>query len=181
MLGSQWRAVELRNVSRVTITGNTIYDSADLSLFAAHSAGIVVSGNTFAWRGLDSEPTKDGLRFEDCDNVLLSGLSTQRFCAGSVERGAAVTFVRCSDCGISDCQLLDPLHRGLELEDCVRCRVANNTIVDRRSQSTMRHAIRILGQSRDNLIIGNILSGATDKLLDDSRGTSGPHENLLIR
>ena len=181
VLGSQWRAVELRNVSRVTITGNTIYDSADLSLFAAHSAGIVVSGNTFAWRGLDSEPTKDGLRFEDCDNVLLSGLSTQRFCAGSVERGAAVTFVRCSDCGISDCQLLDPLHRGLELEDCVRCRVANNTIVDRRSQSTMRHAIRILGQSRDNLIIGNILSGATDKLLDDSRGTSGPHENLLIR
>jgi hypothetical protein len=181
VLGSQWRAVELRNVSRVTITGNSIYDSADLSVFAAHSAGIVVSGNTFAWRGLDSEPTKDGLRFEDCDNVLLSGLATQRFCAGSAERGAAVTFVRCSDCGISDCQLLDPLHRGLELEDCVRCRVANNTIVDRRSQPTMRHAIRILGRSRDNLITGNILSGATDKLLDDSANTSEPRENLLLR
>jgi len=181
VLGSQWRAVDLRNVSRVTITGNTIYDSADLSVFAEHSAGIVVSGNTFAWRGLDSEPTKDGLRFEDCDNVLLSGLATQRFCAGSAERGAAVTFVRCSDCGISDCQLLDPLHRGLELEDCVRCRVANNTIVDRRSQPTMRQAIRILGQSRDNLITGNILSGATDKLLDDSGDTFEPHDNLLLR
>jgi parallel beta-helix repeat protein len=102
VLGSQWRAVELRNVSRVTITGNTIYDSADLSVFAARSAGIVVSGNAFVWRGNDSEPPKDGLRFEDCDNVLLSGLATQRFCAGSAERGAAVTFVRCSDCGVSD-------------------------------------------------------------------------------
>ena len=181
VLGSQWRAVELRNVSRVTITGNSIYDSADLSVFAARSAGIVVSGNTFVWRGNDSEPPKDGLRFEDCDNVLLSGLATQRFCAGSAERGAAVTFVRCSDCGVSDCQILDPLHRGLELEDCVRCRVANNTIVDRRTSPSMRHAIRILGQSRDNLITGNILGGATQKLLDAIGDPSELRDNLLLR
>ena len=181
VLGSQWRAVELRNVSRVTVTGNSIYDSADLSIVAARSAGIVVSGNTFVWRGNDSEPPKDGLRFEDCDNVLLSGLATQRFCAGSAERGAAVTFVRCSDCGVSDCQILDPLHRGLELEDCVRCRVANNTIVDRREKPTMKHAIRIVGQSRDNLITGNILGGATEKLLDASGDPSELRDNLLLR
>jgi parallel beta-helix repeat protein len=181
VLGSQWRAVELRNASRVTITGNSIYDSADLSVFAARSAGIVVSGNTFVWRGNDSEPPKDGLRFEDCDNVLLSGLATQRFCAGSAERGAAVTFVRCNDCGVSDCQILDPLHRGLELEDCVRCRVANNTILDRREQPAMRHAIRVLGKSRDNLITNNILGGATDKLLDASGDPSELRDNLLLR
>lgn len=181
VLGSQWRAVELRNVSRVTMTGNTIYDSADLSVFAAKSAGIVVSGNAFVWRGNDSEPPKDGLRFEDCDNVLLSGLATQRFCAGSAERGAAVTFVRCSDCGVSDCQILDPLHRGLELEDCVRCRVANNTIVDRRASPSMKHAIRVLGHSRDNLITGNILGGATEKLLDASGEPSELRDNLLLR
>lgn len=181
VLGSQWRAVELRNASRVTITGNTIYDSADLSVFAAKSAGIVVSGNAFVWRGNDSEPPKDGLRFEDCDNVLLSGLATQRFCAGSAERGAAVTFVRCSDCGVSDCQILDPLHRGLELEDCVRCRVANNTIVDRRASPSMKHAIRVLGHSRDNLITGNILGGATEKLLDASGEPSELRDNLLLR
>jgi len=181
VLGSQWRAIELRNASRITITGNTIYDSVDLSVFAVRSAGIVVNGNSFAWRGQDSEPTKDGLRFEDCDNVLLSGLATQRFCAGSAERGAAVTFVRCSDCGVSDCQILDALHRGLELEDCVRCRVTNNTIVDRRSQPKMRHAIRILGRSRDNLIRGNILGGAIDKLLDDRSNPSELGDNLLLR
>ena len=180
VLGSQWRAVELRNVSRVTITGNSIYDSADLSVFAVRSTGIIVSGNTFAWRGHDSEPPKDGLRFEDCDNVLLSGLATQRFCAGSAERGAAVTFVRCSDCGVSDCQILDPLHRGLELEDCVRCRVANNTIIDRREKPSMKHAIRVLGQSRNNLITGNILAGATEKLLDAAGDPPRHHDNLLL-
>lgn len=181
VLGSQWRAVELHNASRVTITGNSIYDSAELSVFAVRSAGIVVSGNTFVWRGNDSEPLKDGFRFEDCDNVLLSSLATQRFCAGSTERGAAVTFVRCSDCGVSDCQILDPLHRGLELEDCVRCRIANNTIVDRRASPSMKHAIRVLGQSRDNLITGNILGGATEKLLDAISDPSELRDNLLLR
>lgn len=181
VLGSQWRAVELRHVSRVTITGNTIYDSADLSIFADHCAGIVVSANSFVWRGLDAEPTKDGLRFEDCDNILLSSLSTQRFCAGSPERGAAITFVRCSDCGISDCQILDPLHRGLELDGCVRCRVANNTIVDRRDKPSMQHAIRVLGPSKNNLITGNILSGATVKLLDMSDTPLEVRDNLLLR
>ena len=181
VLGSQWRAIELSHASRVTITGNTIYDSADLSLIAKHSSGIVVSGNAFVWSGLDTEPPKDGLRFEDCDNILLSSLATQRFCAGSSERGAAVTFIRCSDCGISDCQILDPLHRGLELEDCVRCRVANNTIVDRREQPTMLHAIRLVGRSRDNLISNNILGGATEKLLEDSNELSEVRDNLLLR
>lgn len=180
VLGSQWRAVELQFASRVTITGNTIYDSADLSIFAAASSGIVVSGNAFVWRGNDSEPAKDGLRFEDCDNVLLSGLSTQRFCAGTPERGAAVTLVRCSDCGVSDCQILDPLHRGLELEDCVRCRVANNTIVDRRAQPSMRHAIRILGASRHNLITGNILGAALEKSIESASSQAEIRDNLLL-
>lgn len=179
VLGSQWRAVELRNASRVTITGNTIYDSADLSIFASRCAGIVVSANSFAWRGFDSEPSKDGLRFEDCDNVLLSGLATQRLCAGTEAHGASVTFVRCSDCGISDCQILDPLHRGLELENCVRCRVANNTIVDRRDAPKMRHAIRIVGTSRANLISGNILGGATIKLIDAPDNPAEIRDNLL--
>ena len=180
VLGSQWRGVELRHVSRVTITGNSIYDSADLSICAEHCSGIVVSANAFVWRGLDTEPTKDGLRFEDCDNVVLSSLSTQRLCSGTPEQGAAITFVRCSDCGISDCQILDPWHRGLELQDCIRCRVANNTIVDRRAKPSMRQAIRVLGQSRNNLITGNVLSGATEKLLDAPDKPLEVRDNLLL-
>ena len=103
-----------------------------------------------------------------------------RLCAGSAEAGAAVTFVRCSDCGISDCQILDPLHRGLELEDCVRCRVANNTIVDRRDQPSMRHAIRVIGRRTNNLISGNILGGATVKLIDAAGEANEIRDNMLL-
>ena len=180
VLGSQWRAVELRNASRITITGNTIYDSTDLSVFAAKSSGIVIGANTVTWRGLDTDSVQDGFRFEDCDNVLVSGLATQRLCAGSAERGAAITFVRCTDCGVSDCQILDPLHRGVELEDCRRCRVSNNTIVDRRAVPTMKQAVRITGDSRFNLVTGNILGGAAEKLLHTLEGAGEMGDNFLL-
>ncbi|MCE9607050.1 MAG: right-handed parallel beta-helix repeat-containing protein [Planctomycetia bacterium] len=181
VLGSQWRAVELRNASRITSTGNTIYDSADLSVFAANCASIVVGANTVSWRGFDSEPTKDGFRFEDCENVLLSGLATQRLCAGSQEHGAGITFVRCQDCGVSDCQILDPLYRGIELEDCLRCRVANNTIVDRRTKPRMQQAVRIVGRSRDILVTGNICRGAVGELVEAPTGAAEVRDNLLLR
>lgn len=180
VLGSQGRAVEMSYASRITITGNTIYDSADLSIFAKHSSGIVVGANTITWRGLDAEPTKDGLRFEDCDNVLVSGLAAQRLCSGSAERGAAVMLVRCRDCGVSDCQILDPLYRGIELEDSLRCRVANNTIVDRRAKPSMRQAVRVSGNSRFNLIAGNIVGGATESPLDTPQGTAEVRDNLTV-
>ncbi|HEY0982073.1 right-handed parallel beta-helix repeat-containing protein [Schlesneria sp. T3-172] len=179
VLGSQWRAVELLNVSRVTVTGNTIYDSADLSVYGQACSGIVVTGNAFSWRGLDNEPRKDGIRFEDSDNIVVSSLTTQRLCAGSKDSGAAITFVRCSDSSVSDCQILDPLHRGVELEDCTRCRVSNNTIADRRQQPAMSQAIRVKGKG-SNLVAGNILSGAVDRLLDVAEGAAEVQGNMLI-
>lgn len=45
----------------------------------------------------------------------------------------------------------------------------------------MKHAIRVLGQSRDNLITSNILGGATEKLLDPTGDPSELRDNLLLR
>lgn len=181
VLGSQWRAVDLQHVSRVTITGNAIYDSADLSIRAINCSGLAIGSNAFGWRCVDAEPPKDGLFFENCDNVLLSGLVSQRFCAGTAEEGGAVSFVNCRDCGVSDCQILDPAHRGVELTNCVRCRVTNNTVVDRRELPTMVHAIRVRGASRDNLVTGNLVGGA--KLADvmvDGDGAEA-RDNRIVR
>lgn len=165
VLGSQWRAIELNHASRVTVTGNTIYDSADHSIWARRCSAIVISGNTISWRGVDTEPPKDGLRFEECDNVVVSGLAMQRCCSGSKERGAAITFVDCGECSVSDSQILDPRHRGIELENCRRCRIANNTILDRRKTATMQQAIRLIGESQNNLIAHNLVGYGVDEVL----------------
>ena len=45
----------------------------------------------------------------------------------------------------------------------------------------MRHAIRVLGQSRSNLVSGNILGGATVKLIDATGEASELRDNMLLR
>ena len=62
------------------------------------------------------------------------------------------------DVTISGCQVLDPRHRGIWLEDVTRCRVSNCTLVDRRQEKTMKASIELRGESRDNIVSGNIIS-----------------------
>jgi hypothetical protein len=180
VIGSQRRGLELDHVIRATITGNSIYDSADLSLRARHCSGLSVGHNTLAWRGNDEAPQADGILLEDCENCVLGGLSAQRLWAGTAERGGAVTLIRCRDVALSNCQLLDSRVRGVELIDCRRCSVAANHIVDRRADPTMREGIRVSGDSRDILLLGNIVGGATQQAikLPEERGTA--RENVIL-
>ncbi len=180
VLGSQWRGIELRHLQRVAITGNTIYDSKDLSILATHCAGIAVGSNTLVWRGDDDAPPRDGIRLEDCDDGSFVGLVTRRLCSGSAESGAAFTLVRCRDVAISECQIIDPLYRGVELEDCQRCRISGNSIVDRRDQHSMLEAIRIRGKSSHNLVQNNLLEGAQNRLLDVAPGSTVLQGNVEI-
>ena len=181
VLGSQTRGIELRHVQRIAITGNTIYDSKDLSILATHCQGIAVGSNTLVWRGEDEDPPRDGIRLEDCDNGALTGLVTRRLCSGSAVAGAAFTLVRCQDVAISECQIIDPLHRGVELEDCQRCRISGNSIVDRRKKHSMLQAIRVRGKSVDNLVQNNLLGGARGKLLDIAAGSSTLQGNVEVK
>ena len=166
VIGSQTRGIELRRAQRVTITGNTIYDSAEWSLFASQCSGMAVGSNTITWRAGRDAPARDGVRFEDCDNVALSGLVTEGLAAGNAERGAAITLLRSTDMSIDGCHVINPRVRGIELESCARCRVANNTVVDRRETPTMLHAIRVTGESRDNAVLHNLVGGAVGEPVD---------------
>lgn len=180
VIGSQSRGIDIRHAQRLTVTGNTIYNSIDLSLAFAHCSGFAVGSNTFVWRGVDGDPPQDGIRLEDCENGSLIGLVTQRLCAGTEKKGAGITFVRCSDVALSESQVLDPWVRGVELEDCRRCRVSGNTIYDRREKPKMLHAIRVLGHSRDNLIQNNLIGNAKVQPLDVPKGTAVLQGNVKV-
>lgn len=181
IIGAQSRAIELRHVNRVAIAGNTIYDSADYSILATHCSGMTVGANTISWRGSDDETPRDGIWLEDCDNCAITGLATQRLCTGTSERGGAITLIRCADSAIANCQVLDPLVRGIELEDCLRCRVADNTIVDRRDKPKMRHAIRVGGKSKDNMVHHNLVGGAIEKPVEVGVGIATVEGNVIVK
>jgi parallel beta-helix repeat protein len=172
VLGSQRRGIELKHVQRVSISGNTLYDAQELTLWASHCEGITLAANTVSGGGTWSEPPRDGFHLEDCANGVISGLTAERLGAGTPERGAAITLVRCRDVTVTDCQILDAEARGIELEGCERCRVTGNTVIDRRLRPTVRQAVRVLGPGKNNLVTNNLVGGATERAIVIAPGTA---------
>ncbi len=156
VLGSQTRGIDLRDGGRITVTGNTIYDSQDLSIYFERCHGFAIGSNTFVWRSDEAAEKRDGLKFVDCTAGVLTGLQTERLCYGGPERGAGITLENCRDMMIGHCQILDPLHCGIELRECTRCVVDGCTILDRKTIPTMVKAIRVVGGA-DNQVERNYL------------------------
>ena len=179
VIGSQTRAIELRNVNRLSITGNTIYDSDDLSLLIQHCSGISVASNTIVWRADDDLPERDGIRIEDSSNISLHNLVTERLCSGSDESGAAIELLRCRESSVTHCQVLDPRYRGIALTDCRNCRVTDNTVIDRREQPTMREAIRVQNSDAGLIVRNNLVGGATRTPIAINDQTELPDTNVL--
>ena len=61
----------------------------------------------------------------------------------------------CQDVTIGHCQVLDPLHCGIELRDSERC-IDGCTILDRKNPPTMVEAIRVVGGA-DNQVDRNFI------------------------
>ena len=180
VIGSQTKAFELRHLQRVTITGNTIYDSDDLSIDARHVSGMSIGSNTIVWRGKDEDPPRDGILLEDCDNVALTGLAAERLCSGSEEDGGAVMLTRCRDSTISNCQILNSRHRGIELKDCQVVRVTGNTITDRRNVPTSVNAIRATG-GVGYVVTDNVMGGSRGRSIEFRNCDAGMRDNVELK
>lgn len=175
IIGSNMRGLELTRAYRVTLTGNTIYDAGEYSVAARSCRGLAIGANTVCWKADEALPPRDGLLFDDCDQVAITGLTAERLCSGSVESGAGMMFHGCRDLQVTGCQIIDPLYAGLELKGCTRGVVTGNSIVDRRETATMKDAIRLGGQNRDITIQHNLLRGATGLAIQ------GPREGVFVR
>ena len=160
VLGSQTRGIEMHYAQRVAISGNTIYSSQDRSILAEACSGFSIVGNTISWRGTAEKPKIDGILLDGCDSGVISGMVCEALGAGDEDAGGGIHLRGCRDVAVSESQILDALVRGVELEDCVRCRVSGNSIVDRREQPTMLEGVRVRGMSRGNLVQNNMLGGA---------------------
>ena len=162
LIGSQTDLLHLADCRGVSIGGNSLYSAMGRTLVAERCANLVFAGNSIDWNpGHRAKNHADGIRLSDCDGVSLSATILENSFQGSADSGGAIEVAGSRDVTITDCQVLDPRHRGIWLEDAVRCRVSNCTIVDRRAKTTMKASIELRGKSRDNVISGNIISRGT--------------------
>lgn len=169
IIGSNTRGIDMVRAYRVTLTGNTIYDNGEFSVVARSCRGVAIGANTICWKAEDSLSPRDGLLFDDCEQVTLTGLTAERLCSGSDDTGAGIMFHSCRDVQMTGCQVVDPLHAGVEVKDCVRAVMTGNSIVDRRDPSKMKHAIRLAGQNRDVVVQHNLFRGAVISAIAGSR------------
>lgn len=179
IIGSQSRGMDLENVYRMTVTGNTLYGNPDKTLRAIHCNGLVMGNNTISWRMRPNDTFKDGVYIEDSENIVISGTATDSLNSGSQQNGASFHFVRCEDTSVNDVQIINPVHRGIELEDCKRVRISNCNIVDKKETPTMQQGIRIDEKSRDNLVSNNIISGAVQKPIEAPENAAALQGNLI--
>ena len=183
VLGSQQTNLELRDVERVSVTGNTIYDGARLAIDVADSEVLSLSGNTFGWSLGPERRMNDGIRLARCRNAVLSGLALAHSggpqdIRPTDQRHGAIALVDCELVAVSGCQLVDPVGHGVVVSGGRMCRVAGNTIVDTRPTSTMVCAVAVTG-GVGHLVEQNLVGGAVDEPFDVAPGTGTLRENVV--
>ncbi len=161
LIGSQTVNIDLEHTRGLTITGNSIYSAAELSIHARKCRTIVVSSNSIDHNPGIEERMKDGIRFDDCAGCCVNGMVMEDCRYGDEAGGGAITMVHCRDMAVSSCQVLDPAVRGCYLENCRRCRISDNTILDRRDPQRMKAAVQLDAQCAHNLVRHNLLQAGT--------------------
>ncbi len=175
VIGSRQKNIQVVNGTRVNITGNSIYGGAEVNVHLDSCQNMLVGSNTLATRPSmhkSSDTYRDGLLLERCVDCVVMGNILSDHKQGTEVAGGSVTLRGCRDLCISGCQILDPHHRGIHLQDTCRCKVSDNFIADRHDPPRMLAAIEVSGDARDNVVQGNTVDRGTTAAIacSDERG-----------
>lgn len=166
-MSNQTTNIHLADCRSVSVSGNSLCSAVDRTFRLERCANIVLGNNTIDWNpDRRSKRYPDGIVINDCDGVNVSDTIIENCFQGSKETGGAIEVANSRDVAITNCQVLDPRHRGIVLSDAVRCRVSGCSVIDRGGKSTMLKSIEIKGDSRDNLVTDNMVSGESMDVAD---------------
>ncbi len=157
LIASQTFNIDLQHTRGVTVTGNSIYSAGELSLRARHCRNLAITGNTVDYNPGVEDRMRDGFLFESCDGVTVSGCSLVDCRWGDAARGGAITILDSRNIAVSNCTILDPAVRGIDVRNSRDCRIVNNTIAANRADATMLEAIAVDELSANILVEKNLL------------------------
>lgn len=158
LIGNQTDGIHLKDCRSVTISGNAIYSATDHTVLIEDSANIVMGDNTIDWNpDYKAKVMVDGITVKRSKGVQISGNIIENSLHGSKEAGGAVEIVDSEDVALTQCQILDPKYRGVEIINSKRCRVSDCTVIDRRTPVEMIDTVRVDKTCKSTLISNNIL------------------------
>ncbi|MEO6807638.1 MAG: right-handed parallel beta-helix repeat-containing protein, partial [Isosphaeraceae bacterium] len=162
----------LRSCRGITITGNSFASAFDRSILLDKCRHIVIGSNIFDHNPDYQGDRIDGITIRKSSAVSLSNLILESTRAGDADSGGAIDVSDSSEVSIVGCQVLDPVHRGITMENVRNSRVSDCNVIDRRPEPSMRESIRLKGHGPGNLILNNLVGGATENPLTIADGAT---------
>ncbi|MBI5396230.1 MAG: right-handed parallel beta-helix repeat-containing protein [Verrucomicrobia bacterium] len=161
VIQSQETNLLLRSCRGVVVTGNSFCSGYERNIVIEKCRNIVVGSNTLDYNPDYKGDRVDGITVRGSSGINLHGLIVESARAGSAESGGAIEVFDSSEIAIANCQVFDPLHRGLHLDGVRNAQVSNCAVHCRQPQATMREAVLLRRTSRDVLLPGNLLARGT--------------------
>ena len=159
VIQSQSTNLLLRSCRAVVVSGNSFCSGFERSILLDRCRNVALGTNTVDYNPDYGGGRTDGLVVRDCGGCSVRGMVFESVRAGSAEEGGAVDVSGSSEITVSDCQVLDPAHRGVHLRRVRNAVVSGCTIVTRgRPSESFREAVLAQGCGADVLIRGNLLS-----------------------
>ncbi len=180
ILQSQAINLLLRSCRGIVVSGNSFASGYDRSIVLDKCRHVAIGINTFDYNPDYTGDRIDGITIRDSAGCSLSGLLLEATRAGSPEAGGAIEVFNSREIAITNCQVLDPGHRGIYLANVLNSRVSDCTVIDRRAKPTMRSAITLLEARRDNLIYNNLISKGTEGDLVIQGGSASVAGNVVV-
>lgn len=164
VLQDQAYNVLLKRCRGVVLTGNSFACAYERSLVIEECRHIVVGSNIFDHNPDYQGDHKDGVRVVRSSGINLANFILEDSRCGADDEGGAIEVIDSSEVQLTGCQVLDPRYRGIDLRNVRQLRVSDCTILDRRTDVSMREPLRIItseGAGTTNVIQNNLLGRGT--------------------
>lgn len=155
LIASQTTNIDLQHTRGVTVSGNSLYSGADLSIHARYCKNLTIAGNNVDYNPSVEDQMRDGFMLENCRGASITGNTLNDCRWGTQDQGGAITLLNSQQIIVSSCLITDPAVRGIHVINCDSCRVVENIIQDTRDPLRMIDAIRVDDASTDVHVANN--------------------------
>jgi Pectate lyase superfamily protein/Right handed beta helix region len=174
LITSQSANVLLRSCRGVAVVGNIFGSGYERNLVIEKCQNISVGSNTLDYNPDYKGEHIDGVTIRGSRGINLSGLILESVAAGSAESGGAIEVFDSQEISIANCQVFDPLYRGIYFAGVRNSLISNCTVLARKLKPAMREAMLLRKTGKDVLVQNNLIGRGShgDLVVQDGEATA---------
>ncbi len=178
IIQSQSTNLLLRSCRAVVVSGNSFCSGYERSIVLDQCRNVAIGTNTIDYNPDYGGDRIDGVVIRDSAACSVKGMILESVRAGSPEEGGAIHVARSSEITIADCQILNPEHRGIHLDEARNTLVSGCTVHSRKPSPTFREAIFTRSCEADVVLQGSLLERGARGVIFSEKGEPTTQSNV---